>query len=433
MNIAFAKIGKTIKFDSSRYTPNGGDNEATSCLVALATRYPEHTFYIIGMSDFSKIPQSERARMFPNGNVIDAWAGYTPTAAKTYHPTGSAILTEHHTHYILQWYADSGVRMDSGVMMVGQVSPVTIPGVIQKIDEKGLATTLEMSKRFSAPITLWLNEHQVPYVEVVNDPRYTIAQARDIIHGPTTTLTQYDYEYTRRPIKSYEDQTRVEVTQVARYAAMETLFCVGRRLPRLVDIADDRHVDFTVVLNEGRPSRYPQLRQWVLDNFKTVDVYGKWVDPATDGDTRFVGSLHIDELQNRLRSTKCTFIIPIAKGWVTSKYIEMIHAGVIPFFHPQYDTQRHIDVPDYLRPTTIQELVERVGEVSRSRRLRLALLERLQNLLRPEYYDGSYVADAIVEALGYEKHTGPMTGAVVNMIKSVESDNTLGGFFTDDD
>ena len=53
MNIAFAKLGKSIKFKGA-FSPHGGDNESLAILLALANNNPNDTFYIAGKSDYAK-------------------------------------------------------------------------------------------------------------------------------------------------------------------------------------------------------------------------------------------------------------------------------------------------------------------------------------------------------------------------------------------
>jgi len=58
-NIGFAKIGKSVKFRSNRYSPVGGDNEASCTIRAVANNNPDKTFYILGRSDYSTLTDSE--------------------------------------------------------------------------------------------------------------------------------------------------------------------------------------------------------------------------------------------------------------------------------------------------------------------------------------------------------------------------------------
>ena len=322
-NIGFCKIGKSVKFKTNKYSPVGGDNEASCVLRSLANNNPDKTFYIIGRSDFATLSENERIDIFPYGNVVDVWEGI-----------GLDISEEYYNH-IINYFERKGFELDFTVMMVGQVGTVTIPGKIKKVrdlDDDKAASVLDMTKWYVTPMSTWLNEKKPKYVEIVNDPRYTMKQSRDLFHLPTVSLGQYDWEYRTNAIRSYEDQERIERHVKSVYAGMETAFCNDYEYSE--EFNKVRNTDLMIVLNEGKPSRYDMLKEWVLDSYSDVEIYGKWEDERTITDRRFCGSKHISEIQRRFSDVKYTFIIPIAKGWVTSKYIEMIHAGVIPFLHP---------------------------------------------------------------------------------------------------
>jgi hypothetical protein len=388
-NIGFCKIGKSVKFKTNKYSPVGGDNEASCTLRALANNNPDKTFYLIGRSDFSTLNDAEKVELFPYGNVVDVWEG-----------VGLDISEEYFRH-VINYFEKKGFELDFTVMMVGQVGAVTIPGKIQKvrdIEDDKPASVLDMTKWYVTPIATWLNEKKPFYVEIVNDPRYTMKQSRDLFHLPSISLGQYDFEYTTNAIRSYEDQTRVERKVKSIYAGMETAFCGDYEYSENVNT--DRSIDFAVVLNEGKPSRYDLLKEWVLDHFEDVEVYGKWEHESAKTDQRFCGSKHINEIQEMMSNVKFTFIIPIAKGWTTSKYIEMIHAGVIPFLHPTYDEQRHLPIPDFLRPKTPNEFHERMARLINNEEEYLTVLKGLRKaVLKKEYYDGTFINDKIMKAV----------------------------------
>ena len=74
-NIGFCKIGKSVKFKTNKYSPVGGDNEASCTLRAIANNNPDITFYIVGRSDYATLTDGEKVDLFPYGNVIDVWEG----------------------------------------------------------------------------------------------------------------------------------------------------------------------------------------------------------------------------------------------------------------------------------------------------------------------------------------------------------------------
>ena len=394
-NIGFAKIGKSVKFRSNRYSPIGGDNEASCTIRAVANNNPDKTFYILGRSDYSTLTDSEKVEVFPYGNVVDIWEGVSISHDETYY------------RHIITYLEKNNIELDTTIMMVGQVGTVTIPGKITKTrnDDGKPAAVIDMTKGYTTPVATWLNESKPHYVEIVNDPRYVMNQSRDIFHLPSISLGQYDYEYEANTIESYEDQSRSVKKVPSVYAGMETAFCMDYDYKK--EVNTDRNTDFMVVLNEGKPSRYKFLKEWVLDHNDDVEVYGKWEHAETETDSRFKGSLHIAELQEKLKNVKFTFIIPIAKGWVTSKYIEMVHAGVIPFLHPTYDEQHHLNIPGFLRPKTPQELSERIKMLSENVAKYKTVLDGIRAaVLKPEYYDGTFINNKIMTAV-YSDYQAP--------------------------
>lgn len=349
MNIAFCKLGKSIKFASS-FSPAGGDNEPGALLRLLANNNPDHTFYLIGKSDLRKVSRKEFLNLFPYDNVIDCWA---EVKGKT---------KEENINHIVKYFDNLGFQPDAHVCMIGQVGTVTIPGKIQQVGNPDLiASVIDMTIGYSTPITTWMNEHQeVPIIEIINDPRYTLRQSRDIIPDPSYSLSQYDFRYEKPSIHSYDNQERkVNNNIMARYAGVEKIFLFDRVKERRIH-PDLRNILFSVILNEGSPSRYDMLKEWVLDEISDVEIYGRWEDERALKDPRFKGSMQLEDIQKMLQAVRCTFIIPIAPGWVTSKYIEMIYAGVVPIFHPTYDEQNHLKYPEELRPKNKKEMLELV-------------------------------------------------------------------------
>jgi hypothetical protein len=390
-NVGFCKIGKSIKFKTNKYSPVGGDNEASCTLRALANNNPDKTFYIIGRSDFATLTDSEKVELFPYDNVIDVWAGV------------GLEISEKYFRHIIDYFDKKGFELDFTVMMVGQVGSVTIPDKINKvrdIDDTKPASVLDMTKWYVTPISTWLNEKKPVYIEIVNDPRYTMRQSRDLFHLPKVSLGQYDWEYTTNAILDYQDQTRIERKVKSIYAGMETAFCGDYEYSE--ETNTNRSIDFAVVLNEGKPSRYDLLKEWVLNSFEDVEVYGKWEHEGAKQDRRFRGSKHIEEIQKMMSNVKFTFIIPIAKGWTTSKYIEMIHAGVIPFLHPTYDEQRHLPIPEFLRPKTPQEFHDRMERLLNNKEEYETVLKGLRKaVLKKEYYDGTFINDKIMKSVDH--------------------------------
>jgi len=407
-NIGFCKVGKTIKFITP-YSPIGGDNEAPQLLRALANNNPNINFYITGRSDFSRMSETEKCKQFKFGNVIDVFENQ-PGAA--------------HEDAIINYFKDAGIILDGTIMMVGQIGSVTIPNKTYRIREHRppYAAVIDMTRNYTTPITKWWNENpDMKVIEIINDPRYTFKQPRDVLCDPFVSLSQYTYEYEKTPIRSFEDQERVSKYVPVKYAEMEKIFLCGRPL-KPINIKD-RTIPFMIVLNEGKPSRYDMLNEWVLSGVEDVEIYGKWDHPKTLSDERFKGSIQLDEVHEKLSHVRSAFIIPIADGWATSKYVELIHAGVVPILHPSYDSQKNTGIYNQLRPKTVNELNELIINLQNDD-FYLELITRLQkDICSDEYLDGSKLSKVILSEFDSNYELPDKTQY------EVKSTNTLQNFF----
>lgn len=59
-NIAYGKIGKSIKFSEHKWNTLGGDIEAPTLLLTMSKLYPKNTYYIIGGNDFKSFKDKEK-------------------------------------------------------------------------------------------------------------------------------------------------------------------------------------------------------------------------------------------------------------------------------------------------------------------------------------------------------------------------------------
>jgi hypothetical protein len=398
-HIAFSKIGKSIKFNPTG-TSAGGEIEPQAIIRGLANNNPDIMFYLIGRSNYSRLSDLERSKLFDYENVTDCYAE-KPKDIST---------------HLEEFFSSRGIVLDAHVAMPGQIGTVTIPGKIQQIKHPELmASVIDMTKNYTTPIISYWNDHpELKTIEIITDPRYVFDQARDIIQDPIVSLGQYNYEYTKSTIESYENQVRTERQIKVTYDGIETNFMYGLDKPNK---NRERAIHFMIVLNEGSPSRYKFLDEWVLSNIEDVEIYGKWEDERTKSDSRFKGPLAWKDLHTKLTNVRASFAIPIAPGWVTSKYAELIHSGVIPILHPTYDTQNNLDYPDILRPKTTNDL-KKLIELVKDDKFYTKMIDFLQNkYCRPEYYDGTFLSKHILSNV-YDNYELPnKTSYTENTVK----------------
>ena len=73
----------------------------------------------------------------------------------------------------------------------------------------------------------------------------------------------------------------------------------------------------------------------------------------------------------------------------------MLHFGIVPFLHPDYDAQHHLPTPKILRVSNPKELKERIDLLESHPEAYQKLMAHLNGLLLDSYYDGTYMNDII--------------------------------------
>lgn len=416
-NCAIGKIGKSILFDSKRWGATGGDNEAPIFYENLFHRNPDVNFYLVGVSDFSRLDRKERDRINRHGNVFDPWEGLTEfkTRYKKRHDVDQETI---HIKFLEEWRENNDPGMDCGLFFIGPTATSNVRGKMYKMtDPKTLASPLFMQAKYAGPVIDYLNETRIPYSIIVNDPRYWPGTTRDLMHRPVRVLSQYDEVVNHRSVKEYGTTDIEHVEVPCEYSRVETIFLIGKKkgeqiveTPSSLDAffddederqeaTDEKNIDFMVVCNEGKPSRYPQLKKYILDNVENVEIYGKWDERTIGDDPRFKGPKKFNDLQEMLPRVKYTFCIPIKKGWVTAKFWEMAHYGIIPFLHPEYDEQNNLKCPEFLRVTDSKDLFDKIRFLEENPDAYSELRRNIDGMLKDEYYDGSYLNELAMKTI----------------------------------
>jgi hypothetical protein len=411
-SIAVGKIGKSVLFNSSQWGAIGGDNEAPIFYENLFHKNPDITFYIIGASDYSRIDKSERDRINQHGNVIDVWSNFTEWG-KSYRGESKTKRQD----YLTEWMLTSP-KIDVALLFLGPTGTSNVVGKSRLMtDPTSLASPIEMLAKYSGPIIDYLNmNREMPWVGILNDPRFFPANMRDMFHRPSLMLSQYTESIKHTTVTEYDNPKPQTVTVQSNYTAIETIFLIGKEKGKAIVEAPtasldsffedtvelkegEKDIKFMIVCNEGRPSRYSDLKKYILDHVEDVDIYGKWVDEILNNDKRFKGPKNFNDLQQMLPRVKYTFCIPIKKGWVTAKFWEMAHYGIIPFLHPTYDEQNNLKCPEFLRVTDSKDLYKKIEFLEKNPDAYDTLRSNIESMLKNEYYDGTYLNNLTIQTL----------------------------------
>lgn len=385
MKILIGKFGKSIIFDENRWGAIGGDNEAPTLFLKMAEMHPENTYYILGRSNFSKMNDEFKQRY---SNIFDLWDNFN--SKKDNFTTWPYLRAN-----------ELGLTFDFGIFYSGPASRANIKNFLfNKRDPNTKAHPYEMMYKYVSPLVYFLNMTSVKYVMLTVDSRYSPFRSEDLYNRPIKVLSQIDKEVMASHIPDLPNmRTYIKTPENLSYDGIETVMLMNSKRFDINNL--NKNIKMMIVLNEGgngAPLRGPMLKEYVLDNFEDVDVYGKWSE-EWHKDPRFKGSKRFVELQEMLSHVKYTFIIPIQKGWVTAKFWEMANYGILPFMHPYYDSQKHIKCPDFLRVKNPKELMERIQYLEDHSDFYKVLLQQLHDILLDSYYDGSFMMNVIDETI----------------------------------
>jgi hypothetical protein len=249
---------------------------------------------------------------------------------------------------------------------------------------------------------------------LLTDPRcYTDGLNLDLFVVPKLILSQYNEEITVSHMTRYDKRATVKETIPAVYSGIETLYLQQEKeeasppapgLGSFFGVAPEppkekpvRDIPMILFLNEGNPSRYDDVMKYVLGESNQIKVYGKWDEKILKSDPRFE-DIPMSELSHTFDRIKYTFCIPIKKGWATGKFWDMARMGIIPFVHPDYDSQKNIGFPEWLRVESAADLKEKMDFLDANPDKYTHTLQVLKDMITPDKVDGTYISNTIMKA-----------------------------------
>jgi len=417
MNIGIGKLGKSIAFNHKRWGLAGGDAAPSILFTTLAALNPDINFYIIGKSDFLKLTLERRKEIFPNENVFDCWEGSVkPKGIRL----AKDIPFEYHSNP-LNWLNDHDIELDTCLLFNGQTAQVNITNKIEKARDTEIASTLIQMAFYCGPMLHLLNETNVPLVLVSEDPRHIVISGRDLFNREKVVLSQINGLYKRKHIQSYEKQKPVVYTDInVKYADTEKIFLVGETKR---DTSNLEKTNLISLYMNGHglhsdKSRWPFVKEYIIDQFDDGMVYGKWNLPKyvpEEYHNRFEAT-RMGDMMDKVLATKYTLVVSIMPGFVTCKPWEMINFGIVPFFHESYDpnnllgfsndiTEPYYSIKYNNEPVSVYEFLN-VGSGAEMKH-KIEFLESnpdeydkirnvLSSMLKDNYYDGSHINNVMM-------------------------------------
>ncbi len=413
LKVAIFPIGSAMKFTKSKLKRSDGSSEYFKLFYGLARNASVSELWILQRSDWKKLTYEEKCEIDPRGIIRDIYTEFevklSPGRRQNEDGSISAHSAEEERLYEDLWNKVKNIEQpDFGIGFASQgLTMVNIPGIIPSIkDPSKLTGALDMTRIYSAPIIHYLNMSKIPWYMVLTDPRYVkkTQKWRDMVNGPLSCIAQYNDDIEFKHYDTYPNPASgTEITEKLNlyYSGIEKLNLIGESIIK-PDI--EKPNKFSIVAmqssygNEEKDYRLEALKKWVLSYSGSKDwkIYGKWAERFTEGYSQFQGYRDPEEIDKIFKETKYTLVIPIRPHWVTSKYAEMLRLGVVPFLHPEYDTQYSLVPKDhYIRVNTPEELYLKIEELETNTEKRINLVKELQLMFLKGVRQGTFLADVV--------------------------------------
>ena len=185
-------------------------------------------------------------------------------------------------------------------------------------------TQFEKSDRF---INI-LNELDAKLILLSDDPRCLDSVEEDdrINRIPSKIISQFRGTYN---FKGHD--------MFVEYEPIERASCYGQKFD--VDFKEKTNNMVIVSNTSGKEYNRPKIVSDLICNTSGIDVYGRLTEEEQEmlGKSNYKGEIKYKDMQEVLRKSFSTLIVPIKKGWVTSKYVEALMNGVLPIFYCDYN------------------------------------------------------------------------------------------------
>lgn len=412
MNIAIGKIGRSMYFDKKSWSIYAGDDSPLIIYFTLARKYPEHTFYIIGASDFTKYKKSKSIGFnVKNGipkNIVDLYgqsrefAGPERCRQKDTHIRGQEqwrILDDYVTH--------TGVQLDFGLIMQGPDVTASISGEgVLLINEDKEITPMMMGANYVAPIFHLINRQRFPYYLINEDPRYVPPNGRDILWDEIAVLSQIQTKkYKMKRLNEYRGRNFRDHYFDFRYSKIERMFLADKKKidfsnPDNIKVGENvysKKNKFIIALNDG-PARLEYIKKWILDFHPETKIYGKWSETSKKALPDTFIEKGIVEMEDQMWESMFTYIPAFdkrLKNFVTQKPWKMIYYGIIPFYDKNsYDSEGYFkEFPDYVKVSSPKEMWKKIDYLYEHKDEYKKLLNQFYDLLLDKYFDGSFICE----------------------------------------
>ena len=411
LTIAYFAVGSAIKFDKKKLLRSDGTSEYFATIRLLLRNPNVGRILLLSKSDWRRISESQRREIDPDRKIFDPYTVF-PELSKRPKPD---TIDERREYYIKYYeiLEEAGIKADFGIGFTSQGwSTTALPGYLNTLKPPYKPVKcLDMTLFYASEIIYYLNKTNLKWWMLATDPRYVrpSMRYRDITNLPQKVLGQQDFDIAwfgiselKRDACLENDGDYIIRNIVSEYSGIEKMNLIDGGVLN-IDNAKKPH-KFTIVSMQLSPPtakedmRFDILKEYVLDKDpeQKARIFGKWSELFKEGHPQFKGYIATEDLDKTFAETRYTLVLPTAAGWVTSKYAEMLQLGVVPFLHPDYDTQFHI-VPEThpIRVKNADDFYSKMKYLDDNPESRIKLVKHLQEELISDAYTGKFMVDLI--------------------------------------
>lgn len=230
-----------------------------------------------------------------------------------------------------------------------------------------------------------INNLNAKFILLSDDPRCLDSVSEDsrIKRNPDVIISQFESKYNFKGLE-----------QNVYYEPIERASCYNCSI---VDSSKD--IDMIIVSNtSGKEYNRVEIVSNIINGISGLDVYGRLSDDEKDmlGRDNCKGEIKYTEMQKVFKKAFSTFVVPIKKGWVTSKYVESLMNGVLPIFYKDYNTSL-LETNDLIIVNDKEEFVNVFENIVKRDKVKVKMLVKkmTKDLIEP-FIDGTKLSDILM-------------------------------------
>ena len=355
MNIIIGKFGKSINFEPLQWGMIGGDSESAILAQSIAHLYPDDNFYLVSRNNFSKLSIDTQMKINKNNNLIDCWKNYDKSI--------------NNQDWLINYFKD--IKIDFGLLYSGLSGSTTIENYMHTQSGE-YAKPMSFSKNYTGIIAKFLNETNIPYMEIGEDSRFFPLVARDLHNRSKRILSVVDTVLSTKHIKSKENQsivtTRTPVSDVGHSYA----FLMSEDKDKLLHEPNKRNTLISIFMH-GTASHHKTVNKgkimedYILNNFPETQIYGKWdlstINKKYHGNIKEIPMI---DLHDVLYDTKYSLLTGGSNDYPTSsKFWKFLMFGIIPFFYKKEDIEK-FEISSFLYVKDGNELKNKIENLEKN-------------------------------------------------------------------